>query len=308
MQKLDGAGRIGDVILKSSTPPLLNSMDSHGLDDIIRKSDNHSAPPILLDHHQRSPGQILRPMVDLSSTQMLLHMMRSANSAIAAESTGAISFGSGHKRSSVDAEDVLDLSVKAPNSTKRWRGSVDGCGGLTMAADPIGLLSRTTGQRGRLNINNNNNNNNHNTRASSESFTDLSRSSVDAVDVIKKTNARATFNQRKQHACVVNCPCRDRKSPVIQWNVDDVCAFVSGVDACADYVQAFRDQSIDGGALCMLTEDHLTNRIKMKLGHALRFKAALAKLIGACSVCLHCVHCHQQPQQSNGSGVLQRQA
>ena len=42
----------------------------------------------------------------------------------------------------------------------------------------------------------------------------------------------------------------------------------------------------------MLTEEHLTTNLNMKLGPALKLKSVLAKKIGHCAVCLHCVHCH----------------
>jgi hypothetical protein len=58
------------------------------------------------------------------------------------------------------------------------------------------------------------------------------------------------------------------------------------------YSQVFREQCIDGSALPLLTEDHLTNSMGMKLGPALKFRSVLAKKIGQCPVCVHCIHCH----------------
>lgn len=57
-------------------------------------------------------------------------------------------------------------------------------------------------------------------------------------------------------------------------------------------LQNFREQSIDGISLPLLTEDHLRNTMKMKLGPALKFRALLARKIGHCTVCMHCLHCH----------------
>ncbi|CAG9767392.1 unnamed protein product [Ceutorhynchus assimilis] len=76
------------------------------------------------------------------------------------------------------------------------------------------------------------------------------------------------------------------------WSVDDVANFVSGIDICAEYAQNFRDQKIDGSGLPLLTEDHLTNTIGMKLGPALKLRSILGKKLGSCNVCLHCTHCH----------------
>ncbi|CAK9812928.1 Sterile alpha motif domain-containing protein 11 [Anthophora plagiata] len=57
----------------------------------------------------------------------------------------------------------------------------------------------------------------------------------------------------------------------------------------------FREHRIDGAALPLLSEDHLTGPMGMKLGPALKLRALLARKLGACTVCLHCAHCHQTP-------------
>ena len=62
------------------------------------------------------------------------------------------------------------------------------------------------------------------------------------------------------------------------------------------YLQAFREQCIDGAALPLLTEEHLTSSINMKLGPALKLRSMLAKKLGACNICLHCNHCHSNLQ------------
>ncbi|EFN82838.1 hypothetical protein EAI_07281, partial [Harpegnathos saltator] len=57
--------------------------------------------------------------------------------------------------------------------------------------------------------------------------------------------------------------------------------------------QNFQENRIDGAALPLLSEDHLTGPMGMKLGPALKLRAMLARKLGACTVCLHCAHCHQ---------------
>lgn len=54
----------------------------------------------------------------------------------------------------------------------------------------------------------------------------------------------------------------------------------------------FREHAIDGSTLPLLTEDHLTASMGLKLGPALKLRTALAKRIGHCAICLHCAHCH----------------
>lgn len=91
---------------------------------------------------------------------------------------------------------------------------------------------------------------------------------------------------------------------ISSWSVDDVCNFISGIDICSEYTQTFRDERIDGSGLPLLTEDHLTNTMNMKLGPALKLRSILAKKLGSCSVCLHCSHCHNSgsPEPSNIAG------
>lgn len=63
-------------------------------------------------------------------------------------------------------------------------------------------------------------------------------------------------------------------------------------------MQNFREHRIDGSSLPLLSEEHLTGPIGMKLGPALKLRVLLARKLGACTVCLHCAHCHQTPLPS----------
>ncbi|XP_064459430.1 polyhomeotic-proximal chromatin protein-like isoform X2 [Ornithodoros turicata] len=81
-------------------------------------------------------------------------------------------------------------------------------------------------------------------------------------------------------------------SPVSKWSIDDVVHFVTSVESCAEYAEKFREQSIDGTTLPLLTEDHLTVYMGMRLGPALKLRTTLARMTGRCTVCMHCIHCH----------------
>ncbi len=72
------------------------------------------------------------------------------------------------------------------------------------------------------------------------------------------------------------------------------------------FVQNFRLELIDGASLCLLSDDHLTRRLGMKLGPALALRAALFKRTngaelnvgvgaqqGSNSMCIHCPHCRE---------------
>lgn len=67
-------------------------------------------------------------------------------------------------------------------------------------------------------------------------------------------------------------------SNVEQWSIDKVVEFVSNVEACREYAQVFHEHSIDGSALLVLTESHLTRILGLKLGPAIRLRAAIQEL------------------------------
>lgn len=64
-------------------------------------------------------------------------------------------------------------------------------------------------------------------------------------------------------------------------------------------LQAFREQRIDGAGLPLLTEDHLTNTMNMKLGPALKLKSLLLRKMGSCALCSHCSHCHNNSAEQS---------
>ncbi|XP_053308275.1 sterile alpha motif domain-containing protein 11 isoform X2 [Spea bombifrons] len=65
-----------------------------------------------------------------------------------------------------------------------------------------------------------------------------------------------------------------------KWTVEDVCSFVGSLSGCGEYVQVFREHSIDGETLPLLTEEHLLNNMGLKLGPALKIRAQVAKRLG----------------------------
>ena len=90
--------------------------------------------------------------------------------------------------------------------------------------------------------------------------------------------------------------------------------FVRGVSGCEEYAELFSRENIDGAVLALLTDSHLQvnltiitisfttiNHLKqglgMKLGSALRLRAALSKRLGNCPHCRHCKHCHDQEEK-----------
>ncbi|XP_019760887.2 lethal(3)malignant brain tumor-like protein 3 isoform X2 [Dendroctonus ponderosae] len=85
------------------------------------------------------------------------------------------------------------------------------------------------------------------------------------------------------------------ESPSLQedisgWSVEDVANFLTGIDICAEYAPMFREQQIDGSGLPLLTEEHLTQTLGMKLGPALKLRSILAKKLG--NYTKYCSSCH----------------
>lgn len=69
-------------------------------------------------------------------------------------------------------------------------------------------------------------------------------------------------------------PVADEEScDILKWTVQEVCDFIKDLPGCADYVEDFETQEIDGQALLLLKENHLVNAMGMKLGPALKIVA-----------------------------------
>lgn len=60
----------------------------------------------------------------------------------------------------------------------------------------------------------------------------------------------------------------------------EVCDFIKTLPGCADYVEDFAIQEIDGQALMLLKEDHLMSAMSMKLGPALKICAKIDTMRG----------------------------
>ncbi|GJQ86385.1 hypothetical protein Trydic_g4959 [Trypoxylus dichotomus] len=131
-----------------------------------------------------------------------------------------------------------------------------------------------------------------------------------AAPPTKRARTKAPSAGSNGGSSLVNHKRDQSESPRLQsedissWTVDDVCNFVSSIDICAEYAQNFRDQRIDGAGLPLLTEEHLTTTINMKLGPALKLKSILAKKLGSyvCYLCSNCHNSSNSPEHANNTG------
>jgi hypothetical protein len=67
------------------------------------------------------------------------------------------------------------------------------------------------------------------------------------------------------------------------------------------FLQNFREQSIDGEGLMMLTEEHLINILGMKLGPALKLRSKLLKRLNEPCECTSCNLIKCSANQTNGA-------
>ncbi|XP_068680020.1 sterile alpha motif domain-containing protein 11-like isoform X2 [Montipora foliosa] len=65
---------------------------------------------------------------------------------------------------------------------------------------------------------------------------------------------------------------------VLKWSVDDVCQFVSSLTGSPEIAHAFREENVDGHSFVLIQEDHLLNRMSIRLGPALKINAQIRKL------------------------------
>ncbi|XP_031572475.1 uncharacterized protein LOC116306534 [Actinia tenebrosa] len=66
---------------------------------------------------------------------------------------------------------------------------------------------------------------------------------------------------------------------IIHWSVDQVAEFISSLTGSPEIVLEFKEQCIDGQSLILLKEEHLLNRLGIKLGPALKILAHIEKIL-----------------------------
>lgn len=93
--------------------------------------------------------------------------------------------------------------------------------------------------------------------------------------------------------CSTSQACSEEGRALLAWDTEQVAEFVRSLPACREYAEVFLAENIDGGVLALLTDQHLL-ALGLKLGPALRLRAALAARLGNCPHCRHCKHCHSQ--------------
>ena len=64
----------------------------------------------------------------------------------------------------------------------------------------------------------------------------------------------------------------------LKWNVTEVCDFIKNLPGCAEYVEDFAQQEIDGQALMLLKADHLMSAMSIKLGPALKICSHITQI------------------------------
>lgn len=136
-------------------------------------------------------------MIDMSSTQALLNMVRTANAQNQAQLDSYLKGASSQKRSSESSP--LDLSSAAPVSKKVKRERDFAESFLSM---PLMDVLRTKGKSAKKS------------------------SAVSLPARCSPTDARPESR---------SCSAESEQHSIAHWTVDDVCSFVTGIDICAEY-------------------------------------------------------------------------
>lgn len=118
----------------------------------------------------------------------------------------------------------------------------------------------------------------------------LSTTSTSGFSTSSSSSSSTTSNNSEQTATTAQSTrkCQMKIDEINAWNVDEVCSFVESIAICVEYVKNFREQSIDGEGLMMLTEEHLINILGMKLGPALKLRSKLLKRLNEPCACTSC--------------------
>lgn len=255
-----GGGSVASAAQPRATPPLKPS------------SATSSPPSSLLEPHR---GSAPFNLSDFSSSQTLLNLVRTASAQSASQLEtylrGAVKRPHDGEPARADPLDLsLGTAVKRPRSTGSPRSSKDadigGAGTPPRKQATSPWLLQLEGARG-----------------------------------ASKSPKLRCGSVCSDQASSLHSPCSGavgtttdggQQQLVAKWTVDDVVQFVGSVESCQEYAEKFREQSIDGTSLPLLTEDHLTVYMGMRLGPALKLRTTLAKMTGRCTVCMHCIHCH----------------
>ncbi|CAL4149001.1 unnamed protein product [Meganyctiphanes norvegica] len=275
----------------NGVPPLLSIPSQRPLTTQAYSKDKTNIPPVTSSTVGIPPGLPLSgshmfpgapghlpgfppfPMVDVSSTQVLMNLVRNA-SATATQQAQLDNYIRGSiKRPAETPTSPLDLSASVP------------------AKRPRQDSSKSFDVKNLFNFPNN------------EVKIEVVKSPSDRSPTPPKV--RQTPSPSNAHQTMGSCSDKNCSSmeSIAHWSVDDVAQFVRNIDLCAEYAEVFREQRIDGSTLALLTEEHLTSSINMKLGPALKLRSVLTKSIGACNVCFHCNHCHNQTQEKRPQAV-----
>ncbi|XP_013784168.1 polyhomeotic-like protein 2 [Limulus polyphemus] len=288
----------GHLSYKGGTPPLLGR-NSEPPENSSRKLENHLKSSPILGESRSVPFSF----GDFSSSQTLLNLVRTASAKSASQLENYLR---GANKRPFES-DPLDLTMGA---TKRPRlGTPDAsphrCLYLPISRDIrdiIGSIKTDTDIIGSIKTDTDALSNTHNDTRSKDSFRKTSSwTNLLEGRLLRSESSSAQASPKSSDRG--RCPsfCTDQSclnisdaSEIAQWTVDDVVKFVMSVESCAEYADNFREQSIDGSSLPLLSEDHLKTYLGMKLGPALKLRSTVAKKIGHCVVCMHCIHCHSE--------------
>jgi len=107
---------------------------------------------------------------------------------------------------------------------------------------------------------------------------EIQRNAAKKCRIIENDPLDLSYSTSEEDVDVLSIDSPPSPSNVEQWSVEKVVEFISNVESCRDYAQVFFEHSIDGSALLVLNESHLTRIMGLKLGPAIRLRNAIQEL------------------------------
>lgn len=98
------------------------------------------------------------------------------------------------------------------------------------------------------------------------------------IDVGSDVKTRTESSPSKAHRLIPKLKLNTDEN-ILNWDGEQVCEFIFSLTGSSEVVNEFKEQCIDGQSLILLKEEHLLNKLGIKLGPALKILAHIQKIL-----------------------------